>query len=396
MKICNLETIILNAYRTNWSFVKVTCDDGTIGWGEASLGTRELAVKGCVEDLKRLIVGRNPLEIEKMIFEVTRDSYWKGGPVFGSALSAIEMACWDIMGKHFSVPVYTFLGGKMRDRVRMYANAWFVGAKTPEEFAAKAKLAVSKGITALKWDPFGKAHLTLTREEFWRASEIVGAVREAVGPNVDLLIECHGRFVQNTAIEVSKELAQYHPMFMEEPVEPNELDMLVEVHKKSAVPIAAGERIYQIYDWYKTLKAGAIDYAQPDVCHCGGILETKKIAAFAQAAGIMLSIHNPSGPLANAAILNLAATIPNFFIHEIMMTDVPFRGQLSNEEVCYENGCILIGDKPGLGVEINESAAAEHPYEPINLRHYNGNLTNIRPAGKNCYYFKGIASDPEE
>ena len=123
---------------------------------------------------------------------------------------------------------------------------------------------------------------------------------------------------------------------------------------------------------------------------------SKKIAAFAQAAGIMMSIHNPSGPLANAAILNLAACTQNFFIHEIMLTDIPFRSQLSNEEVVYEDGCILIGDRPGLGVEINESAVAEHPYEPINLRHYNGNLTNIRPAGKNCYYFKGIAPDPEE
>lgn len=390
MKITDIQTIIINAYRTNWTFVKVVCDDGSYGFGEASLGTREMAVKGAVEDLKRLVIGRNPTEIEKMVFEVMRDSYWKGGAVSLSALSAIEAAMWDITGKYFGTPVYNLLGGKMRDRVRMYANAWFSGAKTPDEFAEKAKIAVSKGVKALKWDPFGKAHLTLTRQEMFAAIDCVGAVREAVGRDVELLIECHGRFVPATAIEISKELAEFRPMFMEEPVEPNNLDMLVKVHEKSRAPIAAGERIYRIYEWAEVFDRGAVDYAQPDLCHCGGILETKKIASMAQAHGVMLSVHNPSGPVSNAAILNLAASTPNFLIHEIMINDVPYRSDLSDEEVVYEDGNILIGDRPGLGVTINEAEAAKYPYQPINLRHYTGKLTEIRPAGEAKYYFKGL------
>lgn len=194
MKITNIKAYTMDSFRMNWNFVKVETDDGIYGWGEASLGTNEMALEGMVQDLKRLIIGRNPFETEKMMFEVYRDIYWKGGPVFMSALSAIEMACWDIMGKALNVPVYTFFGGKVREEVKMYANAWFVGARTPQEFAKKAKQTAALGIRALKWDPFGSAHMTISNEQLEKSSAIVGAVREAVGPQVDLLIECHGRF----------------------------------------------------------------------------------------------------------------------------------------------------------------------------------------------------------
>lgn len=156
MKISDVKAYTLDAYRTNWTFIKVETDEGLYGWGEASLGTREKALEGCVEDMKRMVVGRNPLEIEKMWFEVYRDSYWKGGPVMMSALSGIEIAMWDITGKFYNQPVYNLMGGKMRDDVMMYANAWFVGAREPEEFAVKAKKTIELGIKALKWDPLGK------------------------------------------------------------------------------------------------------------------------------------------------------------------------------------------------------------------------------------------------
>ena len=185
-----------------------------------SLGTNENALEGMIADLKRLVVGRNPLEIEKFLFEVYRDIYWKGGAVLMSAISGIEIAMWDIAGKYFNTPVYNLLGGKMRDKVKMYANAWFIGARTPEEFAAKAKRTVDLGVKALKWDPFGAAHMTISREQLEKSVNIVGAVREAVGNKVDLLIECHGRFNPTTAIEISRELEQFKPMFMEEPFFP--------------------------------------------------------------------------------------------------------------------------------------------------------------------------------
>ena len=390
MKITDVKTFTIDAYRTNWIFIKVETDEGLYGYGEASLGTQEGALCGCVEDLKRLIVGRNPLEIEKMRFEVYRDIYWKGGPVLMSAISGIEMAMWDIMGKFLNVPVSTLLGGKVRDKVRMYANAWFSGAREPEEFAKKAKETAALGVTALKWDPFGKSHMTISNEDLAKAVDIVGAVREAVGSKVDLLIECHGRFNPYTAIEIAKQLEPFGIFLMEEPCPPDNFDSLLAVKKKSRIPISAGERVYGIYSFHDFLKRECVDIAQPDIFHTGGIFESKKIAAMAEAMHMPVSFHNPSGPISNAAILQLAATVPNFLIHEIMLTDGSFRKKITNEKVVYENGFILIGDAPGLSIEINEDELVNYPYKPRNLRHYTGTLTDIRPKDDTVFYFEGI------
>ena len=393
MKITDIKTYIMDAYRTNWTFIKVETDEGIYGWGEASLGTQEMALSGCVEDLKRLIIGRNPFEIEKMRFEVYRDIYWKGGPVLMSAISGIEMAMWDIMGKALNVPTYTFFGGKMRDRVKMYANGWFSGSKTPENFAKKAKETVALGVKALKWDPFNKSHMTITKEDLHLAVDIVGAVREAVGEDVELLIECHGRFNPYTAIEISYALEQFHPMLMEEPCPPDNLEAIAKVKKKSPIPIAAGERVYSIYGFEDLFSKDAVDIAQPDMFHTGGMMECKKIAAMAEAKHIPVSLHNPSGPVSNAAILQLAAATPNFLIHEIMINDGSFRKKITNEEVIFEDGCILINDKPGLGIDVCVEEVEKRPYHPINLRHYTGALTDIRPKDDTIFYFKGIGDN---
>jgi galactonate dehydratase len=390
MKITDVKAYTMDAYRTNWTFIKVETDEGLYGWGEASLGTRENALAGCVEDLKRLIIGRSPLDTEKMLFEVYRDSYWKGGAVFTSAMSGIEMAMWDIAGKYYNTPVYNLLGGKIRDRVKMYANAWFIGDKEPEEFAADAKKTVAMGIKALKWDPFGKAHMTISNEELDKAVRCVGAVRDAVGPYVDLLIECHGRFNPTTALRIARELAPFKPMLMEEPVPPDNIDSLAWVRDKSPVPIAAGERLYTKYMFWDALNKKALDIAQPDTFHTGGIMESKKIAAMCEACHIPVSFHNPSGPVSNAAILQLAACTPNFLIHEIMITDGRFRQSISNEEVIFDSGDIIIPDKPGFGIEINEEEVVKYPYIPRNLRHYTGALTEVRRPGDCIYYFKGL------
>lgn len=390
MKITDIKTYVMDAYRTNWTFIKVETDEGLYGFGEASLGTQEGALSGCVEDLKRLIIGRNPMEIEKMRFEVYRDIYWKGGPVLMSAISGIEMAMWDITGKFYNTPVYALLGGKIRDRVKMYANAWFVDARTPEDFAKAAKKTVALGVKALKWDPFGKSHMTIDNETLQRAVDIVAAVREAVGPNVDLLIECHGRFNPYTAVKISRLLEPYNIFLMEEPCPPDNFESLAYVRSKSNIPISGGERVYSIYGFNDFFEKNAVDIAQPDIFHTGGIYESKKIAAMAEARHMPVSFHNPSGPISNAAILQLAATVPNFLIHEIMLTDGSFRKSITNEEVVFEDGYILIPDKPGLGIEINEEEVLKRPYVPRNLRHYTGDVTSIRPKGDTVYYFKGI------
>ena len=390
MKITDIKIYTLDAFRTNWAFIKVETDEGLYGWGEASLGTQEMALEGCVADYKRLIVGRNPLEVERMLFEVYRDSYWKGGPVMMSALAGIEIACWDIAGKFYNVPTYALLGGKMRDKVKMYANAWFVGAREPEDFAAAAKKVKALGIKALKWDPFGKAHMTLSREEMDHAVAVVGAVRDAVGPEMEILIECHGRFNHYTAVSASKELAPFKPMLMEEPVVPDNNDSLAWVRDHSAVPIAAGERFYGMYAWNDVLRKNCVDIAQPDIFHNMGLFTSKKVAAMCEANHVPVSFHNPSGPISNAAILQLAATTPNFLIHEMMLTDGSFRKLITNESVEFEDGYLVISDKPGLGIDVNVEEIEKRPYKPRNLRHYTGTLTDIRPRGDTFYYFEGL------
>ena len=386
MKITDIKCFVVDCFRTNWVFVKVYTDKGVDGVGEATLEYKEKALLGAVEHIKEALVGRNPLDIEKHWHSIYRDAYWRGGPVLMSALSAVEMALWDILGKSLGVPVYQLLGGKVHDKVRIYVNGWFAGAKEPEEFAEKAKIAMGRGITAMKWDPFGKSYLDISGADLDKAIRCVAAVREAVGDSVDLLIEGHGRFNVPTAIKIAKALEPFHPMFFEEPVPPDNLDALRQVKDKSPVAISAGERLYTRWDFRSMFDKMAADYIQPDVSHAGGIMELKKIAAEAESRYIPFAPHNPSGPVANAATLQLAASCPNFCILEIMYSDVEWRKDVTNECLEYKDGYITIPDKPGLGIEIDEQECLKHPYQSHTLRHYTGALTDIRPA-KTDFYF---------
>ncbi|MGM9642504.1 MAG: galactonate dehydratase [Eubacteriales bacterium] len=386
MKVTDIKTFLVDCYRTNWVFVKVYTDEGIDGVGEATLEYKEKALVGAVEHIKEYLVGKDPRQIEKHWHDIYRDAYWRGGAVLMSALSAVEMAMWDILGKSLGVPVYQLLGGKVHEKVRIYVNGWFAGAKEPDEFAQKAKIAVARGVTAMKWDPFGKNYLNISNADLDKALRNIAAVREAVGNDVDLLIEGHGRFNIPTAIKIAQELAQFKPMFFEEPVPPDNLDALRAVRDKSPVAIAAGERLYTRWDYKPMFDNPAADYIQPDISHAGGIMELKKIAAEAECRYIPFAPHNPSGPVANAATLQLAATCPNFEILEIMYSDVEWRGDVTNEALEYKDGYITIPDKPGLGIEIDENACLMHPYRPHTLRHYTGALTDIRPA-KTKFYF---------
>ncbi|MBE6659739.1 MAG: galactonate dehydratase [Ruminococcaceae bacterium] len=386
MKVTDLKPFVVDCFRTNWVFVKVYTDEGIDGVGEATLEYKEAALLGAVQHIKEYLVGKNPLDIERHFHDIYRDAYWRGGAVLMSALSAVEMALWDILGKSLGVPVYQLLGGRANDKVRIYVNGWFSGAKTPAEFGAKAKAAMERGVTALKWDPFGKAYLTLSNAELDRAMECVAAVRDAVGNRVDLLIEGHGRFDVPTGIRIAKELEQFRPMWFEEPTPPDNLEALKAVRDKSPVPISAGERLYTLKDYKDLFEMRAADYIQPDISHAGGIMELKKIAAVADTYYIPFAPHNPSGPVANAATLQLAACCPNFNILEIMYSDVTWRADVTNEDLHYEDGYITIPDKPGLGIENNEEECLKHPYQVHTLRHYTGALTDIRPP-ETAFYF---------
>ena len=386
MKVTDVKPFVVDCFRTNFVFVKIYTDEGVTGVGEGTLEYKEKAFLGALEHIKEYLVGKNPLDVEQHFHNIYRDAYWRGGPVLMSALSATEMALWDILGKHLNVPVYRLLGGKINDKVRIYVNGWFAGAKEPEEFAAKAKEAVSRGVTAMKWDPFGKSYLDISNAALDKALRCVAAVREAVGSSVDLLIEGHGRFNIPTGIKIAKELEQFKPMFFEEPTPPDSLEALKAVRDKSPVAISAGERLYTRWDYRRFFDIMPADYIQPDISHAGGIMELKKIAAEAECRYIPFAPHNPSGPVANAATLQIAANTPNFCILEIMYSDVEWRRDITNEHLEYKDGYITIPDKPGLGIEINEEECLKHPYKPHTLRHYDGTLTDIRPA-KSEFYF---------
>ena len=386
MKITDIKTFVVDCFRTNWVFVKVYTDEGICGVGEGTLEYKEKALCGAIEHIKNYLTGKDPRTIEKHYHDIYRDAYWRGGAVLMSALSAVECALWDILGKSLGVPVYQLLGGRVNEDCRIYVNGWFSGAKTPDEFAEKAKAAVKRGVTAMKWDPFGKSYMQISNKDLDTALECVAKVREAVGNNVDLLIEGHGRFDVPTGIKIAKELECFKPMWFEEPVPRDNLDALKAVRDKSPVAISAGERLYTRFDYNKLFALRAADYIQPDVSHAGGIAELKKIAAAAEANYIPFAPHNPSGPIANAATLQLAACCPGFSILEIMYSDVDYRKKVTNENLVYENGRIKIGDKPGLGIELNEEECLKHPYAEHNLRHYTGALTDIRPPRTEFYF----------
>lgn len=386
MKITAVKTFVCNAFRTNFVFVKIETDSDIYGWGEATLEYKEPTVVAAIHDLEYYLIGKDPQNIEAFRHDCYRDAYWRGGPVLMSALAGVEMALWDIKGKALGVPVYQLLGGKVRDAVPAYVNGWFSPAKTPEEFAEKVIQVRDNGFTACKWDPFGKAWLQISKKDLATAMECVRQVAAAAGNDVDLLIEGHGRFDIPTAVKIARQLEEFDIFWFEEPIPPDDKEGLAEVKRRSRVPIAAGERLYNRYEYRQFFDLSCSDYIQPDISHAGGLMELRFLGAEAEARHIGFCPHNPSGPVANAATLQLAACVPNFVKLEMMMTDVPYRADICDEQLTVENGCVVIPERPGLGIELNEKEMEKYPFIPTQLRHYRGDLTNIRPVDAVPYY----------
>ncbi len=379
MKLRALTTYICDAYRTNWVFVRLETEDGLHGWGEATLEYREHTVEQAILALEAGLRGRDLHDIQGWWQDAYRDAYWRGGPVLTSALSAIEMALWDLKGKALGVPVHQLLGGRVRDEVECYANAWFAGARTAQEFADHARAAVEWGYRALKWDPFGSAFRSLTTAELRSSMRIVEAVAEAVEDRAELIIEAHGRFELPAARRIARTLEPVGVLWLEEPLIPGNLANAAALRASTQTPISLGERLYTRWDFREAFVSGAADVVQPDVSHAGGIWETRLIAAMAELWQVSFAPHNPSGPIANAATLQLAACTPNFTYLETMATDVSWRREVVVSEPEVDHGRVRIPDRPGLGVELDEARLREHPYVRHDLRHYTGQLTSIRP-----------------
>lgn len=386
MKVTAIKTFICNAFRTNFVFVKVETDSGLYGWGEATLEYKELTVQAAIHDLESYLIGKDPHNIEAFRHDCYRDAYWRGGPVLMSALAGVEMALWDIKGKALGVPCYQLLGGKVRDAVPIYVNGWFSPAKTPDEFAEKAKEVAAKKFLGCKWDPFGKAWQQISKHDLNSAMECIAKVAGVVGEDVQLLIEGHGRFDIPTAVKIGRRLEEFDIFWFEEPIPPDDKEGMKQVKDRVRVSIAAGERLYNRYEYRQFFELGCSDYIQPDISHAGGLFEMRMLGAEAEARHIGFCPHNPSGPVANAATLQLAACVPNFVMLEMMMTDVPYRAEICDEDLTIKAGKMVIPERPGLGIDLNEAELLKHPYIRTELRHYRGDLTNIRPVDAVPYY----------
>ena len=362
MRLESFRTFIVHDGYRSFVFLKLYADDGTTGVGEGTVEWNELAAEACIRQTCGRIMGADPFRTEALWERLCRDSYWRNDLIINSAISAIDQACWDLKGKKLGVPVHALLGGKRRERLRAYANAWYFGCATPEEFARAALRMVKEGYGALKWDPFGDADLTMTGPAMAATVANVAAVREAVGPDVDLAIEVHGRLSPAWAIEMARRLKPFSPFFYEEPVPGEDVEALVRVARAIEIPVATGERLCTKFAFQELLRRQAVDIVQPDLCHAGGLTEVKKIAALAEASYVQVAPHNASGPIGTAAAVQLDATIPNFLIQEFFVVQAPWIEEVVAGGPRVEGGEIVVPDRPGLGVELHEEAALAHPF----------------------------------
>ena len=387
MRITSIDTHVVDFYRTNLILLQVQTDEGIVGVGEATLEGRERAVLGAIADIAESVIGRDPTRISHTMYESVRDGYWRGGPVVMTALSAIEMALWDISARALDVPVHRLLGGQTRDRVRAYANGWFSGAASADDYADAARRTVARGFRGLKWDPFENYDLVISSAQLDRALGQLHAVRDAVGADVELFVEGHGRFDVRTATMIARELEQFTPVWFEEPCPPDNLDALLEVRRTSPVPIAAGERWFGRQGVAPAISSRAVDFIQPDVTHSGGIGELVFISTLAATSYIGFAPHNPSGPISTAATLQIGASVPNFHYLEIMATDVPWRPEISSERlVLTDEGDVLVPEGIGLGITLDLDAMAAHPFTPHPLRLFSEATYDIRPRDELSFF----------
>jgi galactonate dehydratase len=363
MKITRFETFLANAGLRNYLFLRLTTDTGLTGIGEASLEWQEQTVQTLAHEwVEGRVLGRDPFDVEAVIGGMIRDQY-QGGATVMTAISGVEIVLWDIIGKACNQPVYRLLGGRCHPRIPAYANGWYGGARTPKDYADRARTVVSRGYRAMKFDPFGTAWKDLRPEEFEQAVDTVAAVREAVGPAVGLMIEFHGRLSAGSAVAMIRRLERFNPVWCEEPVVPEALDLLAEVKRQVHCPLAAGERLYTLADFNRLTSLRAVDVVQMDIAHCGGILAAKKIAAMAAVQDLRVAPHCSIGPVALAACLHFDVSTSNFMIQEAFAEfDVPWRSQLVGGWDPVRQGELCLGDGPGLGLDIDEGVIAEHPY----------------------------------
>ena len=365
-----------------WLFLKIETDEGIVGWGEPVIEGRASTVKACVEELMEYLIGKDPLRIEDHWSMLYRSGFYRGGPILMSAIAGIDQALWDIKGKYFNAPVYQLLGGACRDSIKVYS---WIGGDRPSDVGEAAKKIVDVGFTAVKMNGTEELQYIDSYEKIDQVLERIAAVREAVGQYVGIGIDFHGRVHKPMAKILAKELEQFRPMFIEEPVLAENNEALREIAQHTSIPIATGERMFSRWDFKSVLANGYVDIIQPDVSHAGGITECKKIATMAEAYDVALAPHCPLGPIALAACLQVDATAHNAFIQEQSLGIHYNQGSdlldyiVDKSVFEYKDGYVSIPQGPGLGIEINEEfvrkqAEVGHNWKNPVWRHKDGSI----------------------
>lgn len=372
MKITAVETTIINAVMRNWICVKVLTDQpGLYGWGEATLEWKTRAVVGTIEDLAPFVVGEDPRNIEYLVQRMTRFSFWPLGAIGLSAVSGIEQALWDIKAKELGVPVWQLLGGKVRDKVRVYTHMrraridGFVSPNDIEGFCDAVEETVAMGYNALKLGFVPYVGYDASPKSVRHVEKLAAAVRERLGDEVDIMTDFHGR---PDSIDAAKAyidaIAPIRPMFVEEPIQPGDTPAMADLARRVDCPLATGERLFTPVEFAEVAATRAVAFVQPDLCHCAGLTGGRRIAAIAEAAHMGVCPHNPMGPIAGAVALHFDIATPNFVIQEEAVGVVPWFDEVFEHPMNLVDGHWTIPPGPGFGIEINEKAAAKRPFAP--------------------------------
>lgn len=363
MKITRIDTHVVGNPWKNWGFVTVQTDEGITGIGEGTVNYFGRTTETAVKELSQHVLGMDPFQTEMIGQKLIRDVYSEGGQVHRSAVCAIETACWDIIGKALNQPVYNLLGGRCHEKVRAYANGWYRGERDPQMFHDRAKEVVARGYTALKFDPFGAEWRIMDPYEEDLSIDIIAAVRDAVGPKVDVLVEGHSRFSPAIALKLAERMAPYRPTWFEEPIHHQHIDALVHVATHSPVPIATGESLTSTQQFAELLAHNAVSILQPEIHHLGGLLPAKKVCGMVDAFYGVVAPHNAQGPVSTAVCLQLAACTPNFFVQEIFDEyNVEWERDLVDHSTEVVDGWIQIPERPGLGINLDLEECLKYPY----------------------------------
>jgi galactonate dehydratase len=364
MKISDARTTVVGTPWRDLTFLELETDVGLVGLSEVRMVNKTETLVACIRELApRYVLGSDPFDVERLAWNIRRAEYGRPGEVTQSALAAFDIACWDLMGQSLGVPIWKLLGGRFRDRIPAYANGWYQAERDPAAISRLAREVVGRGYRAFKLDPFGAASAELPAADRRRVEAIMAQVRDAVGPDVQILVEMHGRFTPATAIRVASVLEPYDPEWIEEPVPPEHAAALKHVRAASRIPIASGERAHSIGEIRELVEEDCLDVLQIDLTHFGGFIPMKQAAGWADAHYILMAPHNVCGPVGTMANVHLAAATPNYKVLEHFndFADRWVHELVDHAPEVGADGCFAIPDRPGLGLRLNHAACDAHP-----------------------------------